>query len=83
MTKIGDILSVMDAAAREAGALATLPAALLVSACARVYTGELALATELAWLPTASALFTLAALAQETGQPLAAVAAVYWALQGK
>lgn len=34
--------------AREAGALATLPAALLVSACARVYTGELALATELA-----------------------------------
>ncbi|BBD76345.1 NAD-glutamate dehydrogenase [Hydrogenophilus thermoluteolus] len=42
-----------------------------------------ALATELAWLPTASALFTLAALAQETGQPLEAVAAVYWALQGK
>ena len=34
--------------AREAGALATLPAALLVSACARVYTGELALAAELA-----------------------------------
>lgn len=34
--------------AREAGALATLPAALVVSACARVYTGELALAAELA-----------------------------------
>lgn len=33
--------------AREAGALATLPAALLVSACTRVYTGELALAAEL------------------------------------
>ena len=34
--------------AREAGALATLPAALVVSACARVYTGELPLAVELA-----------------------------------
>lgn len=33
--------------AREAGALATLPAALVVSACARVYTGELHLAAEL------------------------------------
>jgi NAD-specific glutamate dehydrogenase len=39
------------------------------------------LATELAWLPTAAALFTLTALAEHTGQPLAAVAAVYWALQ--
>lgn len=38
------------------------------------------LATELAWLPTAAALFTLTALAEHTGQPLAAVAAVYWAL---
>ncbi|WP_307789517.1 ATP-binding protein [Mycolicibacterium baixiangningiae] len=34
--------------AREAGALATLPAALVVSACVRVYTGELSLAAELA-----------------------------------
>ncbi|MBO0679393.1 AAA family ATPase [Mycolicibacterium sp. S2-37] len=33
--------------AREAGALATLPTALIVSAFARVYTGELALAAEL------------------------------------
>lgn len=33
--------------ARESGALATLPAALVVSAFARVYTGELALAAEL------------------------------------
>lgn len=34
--------------AREAGALATLPTALIVSAFARVYTGELSLAAELA-----------------------------------
>jgi len=39
------------------------------------------LATELAWLPTAAALSTRTALAEHTGQPLSAVAAVSWALQ--
>lgn len=34
--------------AREAGALATLPAALITASCARIYTGELSRAAELA-----------------------------------